>query len=76
MNIALLIKGIKQLESRSSSGELAFLCLNGKSENHLRDLIAFNIACIKPKWSIEREKNRVDYSAQINSPICAHINYP
>jgi hypothetical protein len=60
MKIGPLIKGIKELEKRSSTGELAFLCLNGKSENHLRDLIAFNIAVNKPDWSVEREEDHVD----------------
>jgi len=46
--------------------------LNGKSENHLRDLIAFNIACIKPKWSIEREKNRVDL--KLTNTQCSELN--
>ncbi len=60
MKIGQLIQGIKQLEDRSSTGELAFLCLNGKSENHIRDLISFNIARNKPKWKIEREINQID----------------
>ena len=60
MRLEPLIKGIKQLEDRSRSGELAYLCLNGKSENHIRDIVAFNVASNKPSWNVEREINRVD----------------
>lgn len=60
MKINPLIAGIKGLEDRMDTGELAFLCLNGKSENHIRDLVAFNIARNKPSWVIEREIDRID----------------
>ena len=60
MNVDALIKGIKQLESRAPSGEIAYLSLNGKSENHIRDLISFNVAQNKPSWNIQREQNQID----------------
>jgi hypothetical protein len=60
MKLDPFIRGLKQLEDRASTGELAYLCLNGKSENHLRDITAFNIARNKPKWSVQREVNNVD----------------
>lgn len=55
-----LIQGIEELNSRKRSGELALLCLSGKSENHLRDIIAFNIAKNNPYIIVAREKSRVD----------------
>jgi len=60
MNLSPLIEGIKQLEERYDIGELAYLCLNGKSENHLRDLISFNISRKHPSWNVQREVDRVD----------------
>lgn len=64
MKINSLIKGIKILEEREATGELAYHCLNGKSENHFRDLIAFNIARNNPSWLIVREKDRIDLKLQ------------
>jgi hypothetical protein len=55
-----LIQGIEELNSRKRSGELALLCLTGKSENHLRDVIAFNVTNKNPSLEVAREKSRVD----------------
>jgi hypothetical protein len=60
MKLDPFIRGVKQLEDRAGTGELAYLCLNGKSENHLRDITCFNIARNKPNWSVQREVNHVD----------------
>lgn len=60
MTIRPLVRSIRQLNEREASGELAFLCLNGKSENHIRDLVAFNIARRHMNWTIRREINGLD----------------
>jgi hypothetical protein len=60
MNTGPLLKGLRELGNRTPSGELAYLCLNGKSENHIRDLVSFNIARAHPKWLVQREVDRID----------------
>lgn len=60
MNIRPLYRGLRELRNHTREGELAYLCLSGKSENHIRDLVSFNIARAHPSWLIQREVDWVD----------------
>lgn len=71
MNVRPLVEGLSELRSRTRSGELAYFCLSGKSENHIRDLVSFNIARAHPTWLVQREIDRVDLTvtSRSRSPI-------
>jgi hypothetical protein len=62
MELQPLLEGLSTLRDRAADGELAYLCLSGKSENHLRDLVAFQIARAHPTWTVRREVEWVDLS--------------
>ena len=60
MNVRPVLRALRELGDRAHTGELAYLCLSGKSENHIRDLVSFNIASAHPTWLVQREVGRVD----------------
>ena len=72
MNTRPLLNGIRALQGRSRNGELAFLCLSGKSENHIRDLVAFNVAKAHPRWVVRREVGNIDLT--IENTVGAKLN--
>ena len=68
-------KAIFELNEKADSGELAYLLLTGRAENHIRDLIAFNFSRLYPKHKVVREEERFDLRIYTPNNVISNIEF-
>ena len=68
-------KAILEVNEKANTGELAYLLLTGRAENHIRDLVAFNFSKLYSNHKAVREEDRIDLRIYSPNSIMTNIEF-